>query len=177
MNAVPPEPADLVQRLRQQMILAQVRLMELEDERDELAPRVTELENLLTSAQKLADQKLEEAAHLDQVRAGLQAQFEHMRHMQHVTNEALNATRAQLAAAQQSLAEADARATSQEAALTSLRTNLAQGASDLQAARNALQAHSERIAQLDAELRALKTSRSWRWTAWLRALERALRGS
>lgn len=177
MNAVPPEPADLVQRLRQQMILAQVRIMELEDERDELAPRVTELENLLTSAQKLADQKLEEAAHLDQVRAGLQAQFEHMRHMQHVTNEALNATRSQLAAAQQALAEADARATSQEAALTSLRTNLAQGASDLQAARNALQAHSERIAQLDAELRALKTSRSWRWTAWLRALERALRGS
>ncbi len=177
MNAVPPEPADLVQRLRQQMILAQVRLMELEDERDELAPRVTELENLLTSAQKLADQKLEEAAHLDQVRAGLQAQFEHMRHMQHVTNEALNATRAQLAAAQQSLAEADARATSQEAALTSLRTNLAQGASDLQAARNALQAHSERIAQLDLELHAMKSSRSWRWTAWLRALERALRGS
>ena len=36
MTPDPAEPADLVQKLRQQMILAQVRIMELEDERDEL---------------------------------------------------------------------------------------------------------------------------------------------
>lgn len=176
MNAVPPEPADLVQRLRQQMILAQVRIMELEDERDELAPRVAELGNLLAAAQKLADQKLDEAAHLEKVRADLQAQYEHMRHMQHVTNEALNATRAQLAAAQQALAEAESRSTAREAALAALRAQLAQGATDLQAARAELQSLATRITQLDAELRALKQSRSWRWTSWLRALERTLRG-
>jgi hypothetical protein len=62
MKNDPAEPADLVQKLRQQMILAQVRIMELEDERDELAPRAAELEKLLGAAQELADRKIDEAA-------------------------------------------------------------------------------------------------------------------
>jgi len=52
---------------------------------------------LLAAAQTLADQKSGESAHLTQTLADLQAQYEHMRHMQHVTNEALNETRRQLA--------------------------------------------------------------------------------
>jgi chromosome segregation ATPase len=36
-------------------------------------------------------------------------------------------------------------------------------------------AHVSRIIQLDKERNDMKTSRSWRWTAWLRAMERLLR--
>ena len=36
--------------------------------------------------------------------------------------------------------------------------------------------HARRIGELDQERAAMKTSRSWRWTAWLRALERNRRG-
>lgn len=176
MNAVPPEPADLVQRLRQQMILAQVRIMELEDERDELAPRVAELEKLLGEAQQLADRKLDEAAHLERVRADLQAQYEHMRHLQHVTNEALEATRAELAAATQELAATRSAGADLQRRLEDAAAHAATLSAEIDQSRAESAARAERIAQLDAELRAMKSSRSWRWTAWLRALERALRG-
>ncbi|MBP7481691.1 MAG: hypothetical protein KA788_04075, partial [Lacunisphaera sp.] len=55
-------PADPILLLRQQLILAQVRLMELEDIRDELTPQLAEAEQLLVAAQTLADQKSDEAA-------------------------------------------------------------------------------------------------------------------
>jgi chromosome segregation ATPase len=78
MKSAPPEPSDLVNRLRQQLILAQVRIMELEDARDSLAPRVAELEQLLQAAQTLADQKLDEAAHLGKVLAEAQTRGEQL---------------------------------------------------------------------------------------------------
>lgn len=177
MNAVPPEPADLVQRLRQQMILAQVRIMELEDERDELAPRVAELEKLLGEAQQLADRKLDEAAHLERVRADLQAQYEHMRHLQHVTNEALEATRAELAATAEQLASTRSAGADLQRRLEDAAAHAATLSAEIGRSRAESAARAERIAQLDAELRAMKSSRSWRWTAWLRTLGRALRGS
>lgn len=183
MTPDPAEPADLVQKLRQQMILAQVRIMELEDERDELAPRAAELEKLLGAAQELADRKIDEAVHLERVRADLQAQFEHMRHMQHVTNEALNATRDQLARTERALQSAEARNAEhekvQEGLLIQLghaQDELLRSAAALRAAQAEAAARGERIAQLDAEQRAMKASRSWRWTAWLRSIERGLRG-
>jgi chromosome segregation ATPase len=175
-------PSDLVPLLRQQLLLAQVRIMELEDVRDELAPRLEETRGLLVAAQALAEAKVDEAAHLEKTRADLQAQFEHLRHTQHVTNAALEAARADLATqrARQSalldeiadlqslsrqLAEAEsahrARSAGQEAALNHLRTEHA--------------ALAARIADLDASQRALKASRSWRWTAWLRSIERRFR--
>ena len=41
MKPAPAEStAELLHRVRQQLILSQVRIMELEDERDELAPRL-----------------------------------------------------------------------------------------------------------------------------------------
>src|SRR5207244_4113651 len=54
MKSDPPAPTDLLALLRQQLLLAQVRLMELEDERDELAPRLAEADALLAAAQSLA---------------------------------------------------------------------------------------------------------------------------
>jgi chromosome segregation ATPase len=181
MKPDPAAPADPLNLLRQQLILAQVRIMELEDTRDELAPKLAELEQLLAASQTLTDRKIDEAAHLEKMRADLQAQFEHMRHMQHVTNEALTAVRA----------EVDTRAAEEENLLSEvenlqiLARQLAEGnrqhlerIARLEASLGTAQAETAsrlaRINELDAEQRAMKSSRSWRWTAWLRSLERAL---
>jgi chromosome segregation ATPase len=178
----PEEPAGApTQLLRQQLILAQVRIMELEDARDELAPRVADLEQLLAAAQRLADQKSAEAAHLESVRADLQRQFEHMRHMQHVTNQALEQTRADLQAAagreQNLLDEVEQlqRLIAQQAELgRGLHREVEQLRGQLAAAAAESSARLARMQELDAEQRAMKASRSWRWTAWLRSLERRL---
>jgi len=183
MKPDPAVPADQLNLLRQQLILAQVRIMELEDTRDELAPKLNETEKLLTAAQTIADRKLEEAAHLEKVRSDLQAQFEHMRHMQHVTNEALTATRGEAAA----LATREQSLLSEVENLQVLTRQQAEGSrqqldriSALVAELRTTQAESatrlERLTHLDAEQRGLKGSRSWRWTAWLRSLERAWGG-
>ena len=189
-------PADF-NLLRQQLILSQVRIMELEDERDQLAPRLEAVEKLLAAAQTLADQKTDEAGHLEKVRANLQAQFEHLRHMQHVTNEALNATRQQLTVAEQAVAAGElvhagllieiGHANQQLAAsqikcdglqLQLSTTNDQLTALDKQLRTNWTEAAAkhQRLEQLDSEQSAMKSSRSWRWTAWLRSLERQLRG-
>lgn len=182
MKPETPAPADLPNLLRQQLILAQVRIMELEDTRDELAPRLAETAALLAAAQSLAEQKSGEAAHLERVRADLQAQYDHLRHMQHVTNEALNSARAEVAAHGDRIA----RLLSEKAALDLLNQQLANTVSShadriarLEAEVTALSGESAarlvRVNQLDAEQRAMKASRSWRWTSWLRAIERALK--
>ena len=123
MKSVPPEPAEILHRVRQQLILAQVRIMELEDARDGLAGKLAETDRLLAAAQTIADQKIDEAGHLARVRDDLQAQFEHLRHMQHVTNEALVATRAQLASVQAAHADLSLENTSMSAQLAELATN------------------------------------------------------
>jgi len=183
MKPDPTAPADQLNLLRQQLILAQVRIMELEDTRDEMAPKLAAQEKLLTAAQTLADQKLDEAAHLEKVRSDLQAQYEHMRHMQHVTNEALNAARGEVAG----LKAGEATLLSEIEQLQTLTHLQAEGSrqqldritaltADLRATQAESATRLERINQLDAEQRAMKASRSWRWTAWLRSLERALGG-
>ncbi len=183
MKPDPAVPADQLNLLRQQLILAQVRIMELEDGRDELLPKLAEGEKLLTAAQSIADKKLEETVHLEKVRADLQAQYEHMRHMQHVTNEALTAARAAGAALAERekilLAEvADLQAHARQLADTGRQQldRITATETALRAAQIESAARQERITQLDTEQRALKASRSWRWTAWLRSLERALGG-
>lgn len=175
MKPASSEPAELLNRVRQQLILAQVRIMELEDVRDELAPRLAETDRLLRAAQELADAKADEAAHLEKVRADLQAQFEHMRHMQHVTNEALDTTRGQLATAGQSIERLRQEAIgllTQTAHLSEQTGRLQQ---ELSETRATAATRLARIEELDAAQRAMKASRSWRWTAWLRSLERLLR--
>lgn len=197
MKPAPAESADLLHRVRQQLILSQVRIMELEDVRDELAPKLAEAGKLLAAAQSLADQKVDEAAHLEGVRADLQKQYEYMRHMQHVTNEALNATRVQLTAAEQAVAAgrlvhegllielgyANNQLAAGQVKFDSQQQQLAQANNQLTSLDEQLRkgwteaaANEQRIEQLDAEQRAMKASRSWRWTAWLRSLERQFRG-
>ena len=145
MPSVPPESSDLVNRLRQQLILAQVRLMELEDARDTLAPKVAELTAVVRTAQSRADQKLDEAAHLARVLADAQAHAAHLAQLHAQASADLAASRAQLA---------------------TLETQLRQ--------RDDLLAQNESVrAQLTAELRAIKASRTWRWTSWLRGSDRA----
>ena len=197
MKPAPTETAELLHRVRQQLILSQVRIMELEDEHDELAPRLAAVEKLLAAAQTLADQKTDEAGHLENVRADLQAQYEHLRHMQHVTNEALTATRQQLAIAEQAVAagrlvhdglliqigHANQQLVAGQIKCDGLRLQLSTTNDQLTALDQQLRtnwteaaAKQQRLEQLDSEQRAMNSSRSWRWTAWLRALERQFRG-
>lgn len=137
MTPAPSETAELILRLRQQLILAQVRIMELEDERDQLAPKLAEAESLLAAAQRLADGKVGEAAHLAQVVADTQA---HAANLQKIFDQ----TSAELFAVSARLAQS-------EAAATAARAEAEQA-----------------IAGLRAEIAAMKSTRSWRWTAWLR---------
>lgn len=186
MKSAPPETAELLHRVRQQLILAQVRIMELEDERDELLPRLAENSRLLEAAQALADRKMDEAAHLAKVQADLQAQYEHMRHMQHVTNEALNAERRVLAetttrltAAIHGLAAAEQRADELQketgklgdlaARLDDRLNRLGQ---ELAESGHTAASRLRRIDELVAEIQAMKATRVWRWTSWLRSVER-----
>ena len=139
MNPAPPDPAEVLPRVRQQLILAQVRIMELEDARDETAARLDETNRLLHGAQSLADQKLAETAHAERLRAESETQLAQLQRLQQAITQSLEVAQAQLAEIQRKL-------------------------------------EAQRLAQLDADLRALKTTRSWRWTAWLRAVERIFSG-
>ena len=152
MTPEPSEKAEPLNRLRQQLILAQVRIMEAEDQHDQLVPRIAELEALLAAAQTLADTKVDEAAHHQNVATGAQA---------HAA-----ALQAQLAQAAADLAAARAQFTAAEQAAAGIRAGLENSVAELTARRD----------QLEAAHAALQTSRSWRWTAWLRSLERAFGG-
>ena len=133
MPPAPPEPSELVPRLRQQLILAQVRIMELEDERDQLAPRLAAVEALLRAAQQLADAKAAEAGHLAKVVTDTQAHAAKVQQLLEQAANDLNNTLARLTETEAARLEAE-----------------------------------ETAASLRAEIAALKATRSWRWTAWLR---------
>lgn len=155
MTPATPEPAELQNRLRQQLILAQVRIMELEDVRDTLTPQVAELETLLRAAQSLADAKIAEADHHARVAAAAQAHG---------------------AGLEQQQARATAEIAELSRQLGALGTTHDSALRQLDAARVELEALRDRIAQLDRELSRMKQSASWRWTAWLRALGRRFGG-
>ena len=183
MKTDPVEPADLLNLLRQQLILAQVRIMELEDVRDELAPKLAGTETLLSAAQTLADQQSEEAGHLTKTLSDLQTQYDNLRHMQHITNEALNETRRQLTEITGQLAAAQLRNGQLQRETVALTDQAGQLAANLQRVSRELDEENSiatarliRSNELDAEIRAFKASRSWRWTRWLRALERTFSG-
>lgn len=178
MKNDPVEPAVPLNLLRQQLILAQVRIMELEDVRDELAPKLADTEALLTSAQTLADKKSEESAHLSKTLAELQTQHDYLRHMQHVTNEALNDTRRQLNDTNSLLLAAQQRSTLLQREVVALTDQAGQLTAALKRTQRELDEENSiatarliRINELETDLRALKGSRSWRWTSWLRSLE------
>ena len=114
-------------------------------------------------------------------RGDLQQLLETLLPTLHVTNEALSASRAEAAALSSRelalLSEVENLHTLTRQLAATTREQLERISSLETGHRTALAesaARQERIAQLDAEQRAMKSSRSWRWTAWLRSLERSL---
>lgn len=174
MDPAPLDPAEHLRRLRQQVILAQVRVMELEDERDAARHDLAAADQRVAEAQTLADAQTERADHLARTLESHQAEIQHLRHIQHVTHEALNDTRARLAATENDLATARAAAERLAAELQTALAEQRRTHDALAAAQTDIAALTQQLGELDREQRALKASRSWRWTAWLRALERAL---
>jgi chromosome segregation ATPase len=172
MKPAQPETADMLNRVRQQLILAQVRIMEIEDFRDELSGKLEETEKLLTAAQQLSDQKVEDASHLAKVRIELQAQFEHMRHMQHVTNEALNLTRAQLESTEGQRSQLQQEVAGLREQAARLNDSIEQLKVGLIESKTTAEVRSVKINQLETEIETLRATRSWRWTGWLRSLGR-----
>jgi len=172
MKPAPPDIAETLHRVRQQLILAQVRIMELEDVRDELTAKCDNVEGLLDQAQKLADQKIDEASHLEKVRLELQAQYEHMRHMQHVTNEALNQARAQTESSEDQLKQLQGDIAALQTRIAQLSENLNRVQANLGDSQALAQARADQIVRLETELHAMRATRSWRWTGWLRAIAR-----
>lgn len=174
MDPAPLDPAEHLRRLRQQVILAQVRVMELEDERDAARHDLAAADQRIAEAQTLADAQTERADHLARTLETHQAEFQHLRHVQHVTNEALNDTRSRLAALETELTAARATAERLAADLQATLGEHRRTHETLDAAQAEVVRQGQRLMELDREQRALKASRSWRWTAWLRAIERAL---
>ena len=170
MNPAPAETAEILHRVRQQLILAQVRIMELEDSRDEKAAKLEDVEKLLASSQALTDRKLDEAGHLERVRSDLQAQYEHMRHMQHVTNEALTATRGQLASTEQERDQSQNETLNLKKHAVALNDCIARLNEELNESKSTASLRLDQINQLGHELASIQKSRSWRWTAWLRRI-------
>lgn len=149
MNPAPPDSSEPPAPPRQQLILAQVRLLELTDAREALTTRLALLERLLTEAQALANAKIAERDHGAKVAAGLEEQAGRLN--------------AELAAVQAALQQRQTRVTELQALL---------GAAEQSAADRLA-----RIGELEATVRAMKSSRSWRWTAPLRTLGKLFSGS
>ena len=145
------DPTELHQRLRQQLILAQVRIMELEDARDELAPKLVEAEKMQRAAQLLADQKVSLARNADAIVADYTAR--------------LAAAEQHAALLQRELGNATNLLQQQRSEFAALEKRIA-------AATSAGSSAKARVSDLEAEMHSLKSTRSWRWTAWLRSLER-----
>ncbi|MCF7689147.1 MAG: hypothetical protein K9M98_10010 [Cephaloticoccus sp.] len=146
MTPAPTDSVQLINTLRQQLILAQVRIMELEDERDQLTPRLDEIESLLAEAQKLVDLKLDETAHLQQVVADSQAQATTLQSQ-------LTQSASELSTISNQLGQSEREARDMKEQFTESVNNL-----------------TSRLNKLQGEIERCHSSRSWRWTAWLRCL-------
>lgn len=170
MSAAPTDQTPLIYRLRQQLILAQVHIMETEDRLAELVAQKDATDGLLRSAQQTADETLEDNAHLERVRADLQMQYEHMRHMQHVTNEALEATRRDLDTRDTAFEELTLAANARESQLVELQESQVRLNDELEELRQLLKDREAVVSALTVDLSRIKSTRSWRWTAWLRRM-------
>ena len=188
--------------LRRQLILAQVQLMELEDARDDLRTRFAEAQALLAAAQRQADSALQEHDQIARRIETLQQESHGQRVALAGANERIQGLAAALAQSQQVadqalqarlqleqqhqalLAEAaglrdrlgasQAEVATLAAQVAERQTALVSRDDQLREAHRLLAERDTRIAQLEAERRALKASRSWRYTAPLRAMERLL---
>lgn len=154
MTPAPESSAPAIDALRKQLILAQVQLMELEDLRDELRTELAATQTLLAQSQTLADSTLQAQDRTESARAALQEECTGLRTSLHQAREQEIVLAARLTQAQADIVTRDHTLHDVQAVLATL--------------------HS-RVEQLETERRALKASRSWRWTAPLRGLERLFR--
>jgi chromosome segregation ATPase len=148
-----PEPLSLLQK---QLILSQVQILELEDVRDELQATIDQRTKILGELQSAADRAFLEAqqSRADETRA--QQALAASREEQHQLQRTVESLREEIATTARRLSEVQA--TWRDAQVVTA-------------------AQSARIETLDAELRKMKASRTWRWTAPLRSLGRWLRRS
>jgi chromosome segregation ATPase len=156
MTPAPDSSATATDALRKQLILAQVQLMELEDLRDELRTELAATQALLAQSQTLADNTLQTQDRTEAARADLQEECTGLHASLHQAREQEIALASRLTQAQADTAARERALQDVQAVLATLRS---------------------RVEQLEAERRALKSSRSWRWTAPLRSLERFFRRS
>lgn len=181
-------PKATISDLQRQLVMAQVRILELEDIRDDARTRLADLETLLRDLQGKADRALGDFDHLQAAHGQLLSHRDHLQHLLHVANQALEESRGQAQRQAAELQAAGERETGLRATLARLEQELAalldrtarleERGRDLERQIQELTslagARLDRINQLDAELRAMKASRSWRWTKPLRAIERFL---
>lgn len=147
MKPATTETADIVPHLRQQLILAQVRIMELEDTRDELNSRLAQIDRTLTEMQSIVQDRIAERDHLANQSLELETQLGFAHEQMGETTTSLLQSQAQMSDLQKTLAQIE----------------------------NTSAEHQNRVRELEILLRTLKSSRSWRWTAPLRSLERLFR--
>ncbi len=153
MTPPPDHPPTIVADLRRQLLLAEVQRLEFEDARDEFHTRLASAQELLAQAQQVADRALRDCDRLAaEQAAGL----------------ASATLRNEIEAARQRESALAERVVALERALAERERAGAEAAASAVAAR-------ERVEQLAREREALKQSRSWRYTAPLRSLERLLR--
>jgi hypothetical protein len=146
-----PEPAGDLSLLQKQLILAQVQILELEDLRDELRMEVEKRAQALAELQGVADRALDESTRLQRASADAEAARQ---------------------SSQGELQRAHAAIEGLHRETAALADNSAELQRIADEARASADARAARIGTLETELRALKSSRSWRWTAPLRSIER-----
>ena len=181
----------VVTDLQRELVLAQVRILELEDIRDDAKTKITELDRILSELQAKADQALGDFDHLKGAHEELLVHRNHLQHLLHVSETALHEIRGE---AHRLGSELDA-AGKREINLNAQISGLEKHAAELAAQIARLEARGrdldrqlaelssvaalrlDRLNQLDNEIRTMKASRSWRWTKPLRAAERFFRRS
>ena len=142
MKPETPDSNELLRRVRQQLILAQVRIMDLEDERDGLTSQLGESEERKIDAQSLADENSDLSRNLkrsiEDYSSRLAEATQRVAHLENELNELLEQSETQ----QKELKNLSNKLTET--------THLNDG--------------------LNARIVTLQNSRSWRWTTWLRSL-------
>lgn len=154
MPAPRDESVDPLPLLQKQLILSQVQILELEDVRDELKTALAQRDRILAELQTIADRALAETQQARTNETAAQKASQISRDEQHALQLKLESLQRETKAAEQQLLEI-------QGALTAAKTVSVEQAGHIEA--------------LDAQLRKMKVSRSWRWTAPLRSIERLLR--